>query len=317
MAQDASSSSVLADAFLAALPGVPGREVGPREELEGRLCQAIQAFRADHPAVRLDEVACAAALAEAAPTDGLPADWLDTARTSDLLLARACADGESHALAIFERDHMRLVPAFVAHLDRSTSFADEVKQTLREKLLVGVGGAAPKITDYRGAGPLGGWLRVAAVRLALNLKRTDVRRLERTAAGDRDAVGERRADAPPSDPERLHLKRLLGDDFRRALEETLSALPRDERVVLRMHYLDGLSIDELAPLHGVHRATVARWIDRARKRILDGTRERLCHRLGGAVSHDIDSIVRLVRSELDVSVARFLRETVPGAKARE
>ena len=51
---------------------------------------------------------------------------------------------------------------------------DDVKQELREKLLV-ASGALPRIADYLGEGPLTGWVRVSATRTALNLLRRDTR----------------------------------------------------------------------------------------------------------------------------------------------
>jgi hypothetical protein len=51
------------------------------------------------------------------------------------------------------------VAGFVAKVDDSTQFADEVRQIWRERLLLG---ESPRTLEYKGAGPLGAWLRVAA-----------------------------------------------------------------------------------------------------------------------------------------------------------
>jgi hypothetical protein len=42
--------------------------------------------------------------------------------------------------------------------------ADELRQTLRVRLLAG---PSPKIASYKGSGPLSGWVRVVATRIAL------------------------------------------------------------------------------------------------------------------------------------------------------
>src|SRR5579884_1384958 len=99
---------------------------------------------------------------------------------ADLYLATACAAGNAAALAAFERTHLSQVAAFVARTDSDPAFAEEVRQRLREKLLVG---QPPRISEYAGQGPLGGWVRVAAVRMALDLRKMTARAAE-VARGD-------------------------------------------------------------------------------------------------------------------------------------
>jgi RNA polymerase sigma-70 factor, ECF subfamily len=76
--------------------------------------------------------------------------------------------------------------------------------------------------------------------------------------------------------------------------------------LLRYNVLEGLNIEEIGKIYGVHRATVARWITAARESILGRTRDELERRFG-ITAVEIDSIVRLVQSRLDVSMERVLR----------
>jgi len=89
--------------------------------------------------------------------------------------------------------------------------------------------------------------------------------------------------------------------FRAAFLATLGELERRERTVLRLHLLDGLTIDEIAPMYEVHRATIARWIGAAKQTVLDRTRRRLMHdlRLDAA---EVDSLIRLVQSRIELPV---------------
>ena len=57
----------------------------------------------------------------------------------------------------------------------------------------------------------------------------------------------------------------------------------------------------------VESSTVARWIARARERLLTLTREELTARLG-LTPDELDSLLRLVRSQLDVSLRLLLVE---------
>src|SRR5581483_4498624 len=90
---------------------------------------------------------------------------------SDLYLACACARGVPAALAALDRAVLLRVPAFICRVSTDAAFADEVRQQLRERLLVAPPGGAPKIAEYGGAGALHAWVRVAALRTALNLRR--------------------------------------------------------------------------------------------------------------------------------------------------
>jgi len=74
---------------------------------------------------------------------------------------------------------------------------------------------------------------------------------------------------------------------------------------MRPDHLDRLTIDDLARIYGVHRATAARWVAAAHEAVLDGCKRALAERLGLSTS-ELDSIIALVQSQLDISVHRYL-----------
>jgi RNA polymerase sigma-70 factor (ECF subfamily) len=74
---------------------------------------------------------------------------------------------------------------------------------------------------------------------------------------------------------------------------------------MRQQCLDGLSIDDLGGLHGVHRATAARWLQKARETLLKETKKNLMKRLGISLA-EVDSILRILQSRLDLSLERAL-----------
>jgi RNA polymerase sigma-70 factor, ECF subfamily len=93
--------------------------------------------------------------------------------------------------------------------------------------------------------------------------------------------------------------------FQEALQESLATLTTREKTLLRLHFLDGMNIDELGVVFRVHRATVARWLVAVRTRVLDKVREKLSLELGSSPS-EAQSLVRLLRSEVQVSIRRIL-----------
>ena len=156
---------------------------------------------------------------------------------------------------------------------------------LREKLFVGRDGDAPKIAEYDGRGLLASWVRVVALRAAIDLRRR------------REAVrsGARAEEAGSGDPEIAYMKEryreLFNEAFRGAVEE-LGAGPRE---LLRLHFVEGLTLEALAARLGVHRATVARRIAAAREAVAAAARRRLRGALGASEA-ELESLVRVMRS---------------------
>lgn len=82
----------------------------------------------------------------------------------------------------------------------------------------------------------------------------------------------------------------------------MSALSVRERNLLRQRFADGIRIDQLAGLYGVHVATIGRWLAGAREQVYVVTRDILLERL--RIGHaEFDSILRVVRSQLDLSIS--------------
>jgi RNA polymerase sigma-70 factor, ECF subfamily len=217
--------------------------------------------------------------------------------TTDLYLACACGRLDSHALAIFEQRYLPPAQRALARLDAPRSVTDDLVAGLREKLFFGAPGARPLITEYGGRGGLGAWVRSVVVHAALNAMRKE----------DKTTALEEAPDlVDPGDPELAYLKSTYGVEFKTALGEGMSLLSDRERNVLRQRYLDGLNIDALGRLYGVHRATVARWITEACDALLSNVRVNLARRLALTES-ELDSVIRMGRSGLDVTLSRLLR----------
>jgi RNA polymerase sigma-70 factor (ECF subfamily) len=93
--------------------------------------------------------------------------------------------------------------------------------------------------------------------------------------------------------------------LREALEASMGALEARDRMLLKLHYLDGASLDRLAVFSGVHRATVARWLAELRRRIIAEVGTYLGARFGTRPS-ELRSLWRLYGAEVQVSLSRIL-----------
>lgn len=268
--------------------------------LDTALSALLARCRQEWPDLDVPDTAFLAFLAERMPAGGPIVEALQSLHASDLYLACGCALRQAAAHAALERSYLGEVQSYVGRIDGSAAFVDEVRQRLRERILLSEANGRPRIAEYTGKGALGAWLRAVSVRLALDLRRGAVN----AAAPGEEEDEPAKLSAPVGDPELDYLKIRYRNEYRAALSATLSALSPDERNVLRLHYLDGLSIDEIGLSYRVHRSTVARWIARARGRILEEVRRRLSNQLK-VETEEVDSIMRLVQSQLDVSLRHF------------
>jgi len=259
------------------------------------IASAIRRAKAAWPELGIDDDTFAAYLAAR-----VPEAEIDAARIEDLAAAFGCVGGGDRGLAIVEQRYFRDVDAALGKMGLDGDRIAEVKQGLRRVLFVGDEESPPRIAEYRGTGPLSAWLRVTAMRAALKLLRKEGR--EKPLSDD--AVLEAKSSA--DDPELAYMKAAYRAAFKEAFQEALDSLLPKERMILKQQIVDGLSIDELGTLYQIHRATAARHVASAREKLLSRTRRTFM--LKARISSDeCESIMRLVRSQLDVSLHRRLK----------
>jgi RNA polymerase sigma-70 factor (ECF subfamily) len=292
-------SEGLRDAFLAALAsGAEAAAALPAGELEDALLAHLQLARAAWPGIDVAADAFAAHLARHVD-DSLTLDGLRALRGADLYLACACAAGDAAALLLFERQYFGEVDIAAARMRAGATVAGEVKQSLRKTLFVADAGRPPAIAEFAGCGDLRGWVRISAVRAMVKL----LKRARREVELDDDQL--LAVLSPAEDPELRYLRESYRTAFADAFREALAAMPPAERSLIRYQLVDGWSIDQVAELYQIHRSTAARRLAAARAGILERTRAALGAKLRIS-SEELESVIRLLHSRLDVSIERIL-----------
>ncbi len=254
--------------------------------------------RSQWPDVKLDEDALLTFIGERLAGADLVAA-LVAAPAADLALAAACVAQEPTAHAAFD-SVLTEVDAAGTSTGALRDQIDDVKQLLRVQLLVPKDGKPPGLAGYRGKGPLRGWVRITATRELIRHKKKRVREV---SLGDELATYLTSGD----DPALEQLKAQYRSEFALALDEAILDLTPEDRTLLRQAIVDDMSIDAIGAAFGVHRATAARWLTRARAALVSATHRRLATRLDMPVDK-IESVIRLVQSKLDASVIRYLRD---------
>jgi RNA polymerase sigma-70 factor, ECF subfamily len=243
----------------------------------------------------VDEARFAAWIAER--SEGADATTLP-ARRDELYLACACASGNEDAIRAFEERHFVEVDRAVARMRQADLSADELRQRLRVKLYVGEGARPPAFASYAGRGDLGAWFRAIVARLILD--HVGARRELPTEDALFDALTEE-----VEGVETAHLRQVYRAELRAAFAEATERLGTVEKNLLRYAFVDGLGVDALAAIYKVHRATAARRLEAARESLGTHLREVLTERLQVSET-ELGSIVRLVLSSVDLTIARYL-----------
>jgi len=249
----------------------------------------VAAARAAWPALTLDPEAFLHTLVRSATQHGVAPAKLHAA---DLYLAQACAAGDPEAIAIFDRDWLARVPQFLTR-HPAIGHADEVRQQLRVRLLVPADGREPRIATYSGHSPLSGWLRVVTLRQASNLLRGT-----RREAALPDGLEQRTTETP----ELRVLDASYHQAFRGAFRRAFAGLAAPQRMILKLHHIDGVTVRKLAPILDVSAATAGRRLLAAQAAL----RGRVLEEMSTAVAvpeRELASVVRALVGRLEISMS--------------
>ena len=261
-----------------------------RDQVEAMYAEAAAAW----PGISVDKAALVDAFLAKQAGEDPPAPT--PAGLAELYLALACARGDDAAIAAFDRAFLDVVPAALASMKLPQATVDDVRAIVRDKLLLADGHKPPRVVEYAGRGRLRGLVQVTATRAAIDRIRLEQRE-EELPAGDRLAA--------TADIELSLIKAQYREAFVAGFTAAVQQLERRDRNLLRMHLLGGVTLEQLAQMYGVHRATVVRWLAAAREALYAQTRAHVGKQLR-APDDELDEMFALVRSRVELSVERLL-----------
>jgi RNA polymerase sigma-70 factor (ECF subfamily) len=288
----------LLPAFLAALHADARAAFGDDPATAACLDRHRDAAHAAYPEITVDDPTFAHELARRLGAAATP-EQLERTHADHVYLAIACAAGDDAAIRRFEADFMGEVDACAHRLRATADQAAEVGGHLRRILFVSEPGRPAATREFSGKGDLRGYLRVMATR--------DLIRLINKGRKEVGVADEALLDAlsPAADAELAFLRDHYRADVDAAMRAALAGLSDDARALLRYHLIDGWSVDRIGALYGVHRSTAARRVTAAREELGAAIRTAVADRLDISLE-EVDSIVRLVQSRVDVSIERLL-----------
>jgi RNA polymerase sigma-70 factor, ECF subfamily len=224
----------------------------------------------------------------------------DLERAADLYLACACVMRLPAAAAEFLARFAARIPKYLGRLARDIDLVAEVRQIVVTRCIVADGDGPPALQGYSATGSLEGWVRATAVREAIALNRQRDRN-----SGDVETALE--AQMPWVDHEISLFKQIYREPVSRAFAAACLELDADDRALLRLHYVEGVTTASLANMYGISRATLIRRLAAARESLV--MRVKAALRLDtGITDQDFDSVLRLVKSQIDLRLSLVLRQ---------
>ena len=283
-------------AFRAEVPSIEHSRLGA--DLRTQLESALERGRAAFPELSVDDQTFARHLARAIVRLS-DAATLASLVVEDLYLACACLTGSSGAVNALVTLHGDVIRRTIERT-AGKSDSDEIAQGVISDLIVGSVASGPEIGNYAGRAPLARWLDVVARRAALRWLRAK----RKTADIAEHAAAEPTlGDATP--PELALFRERYGPDFQRALSDVLSRAPDSDRAILRLYLVNNVSVEKIGKMLGVSQSTASRWLAKAREEVLANLNSILKERLRIS-SSEIESLARLLASQLDMSIAEAL-----------
>jgi RNA polymerase sigma-70 factor (ECF subfamily) len=270
------------------------------------LTHAWESARAPWPTVVLAPELFVRHLAERLPSEGPESPLeplLQQVSLEDLYLACACLHDVPLAIETFEQHYLRKLPKLLRHRERSAAALDEICQQARVKILVSTPEGPPKLAEYKGKGTLLKWVQVIALRIATRLAAAQKPTPEEEVDKILGALP-----GPGDAPEMAVIKQHHHEDLRHAMREAFSSLSDDDRYLLRLYYVDRLSMYDLEPLLRISQPTISRRLKNAREKIYTETRRHVQARLGLS-QQEFQSFMKLLDSQFDLRLSQLLGDS--------
>jgi RNA polymerase sigma-70 factor (ECF subfamily) len=262
----------------------PGTDPGPQR---GEILGLIRSRVRIRFAVGAEQFAeCVLTRARDAGED--PIGYTRLLNLDDLYLASACALRDEQAWAEFGRLHFGFMREFARRFLRGPDAAELTDRVIADLWEKG------KLGRFEGRSSLRTWLGAVVAHAALQAGKV-ARRRESEAEHDGGQIA--RMSAASATPEDEEAARVLAG----ITSEAIRGLPDQEKLLLLLHYEQGLSLDHIAPLLDSSKATLSRRLKQVREQVR-ATIERVARERYRSSGDEVRAKVDLGRLELDLSV---------------
>ena len=219
---------------------------------------------------------------------------------ADLLLAVAALAGDKPAIETLEKTIRHAIrPVLLRRLRSDAVRIDEASQHTVVKVLFGEeAGRQPRLGGYAARGPLTAWVRMVAVRVALDAVSKD-------APEDVDSSLVEAALVSSEDPEMRVVLTRYAPIVTEAIRAAVNLLTDRERTLLCWSMVNRLSIDQIGSIYGCHRSTANRWIQAATQQLIKLAEQQFATRAGASTT-DFYSLWRAMPAYMEETLGGLL-----------
>jgi len=205
--------------------------------------------------------------------------FIDEIHADDLCLIVACELGDEKAWEDLVANFDSVVKSAARKIAPNAEDADDLASSIWAELYglkQGDDGARKtKLAYYSGRGSLGGWLRAIISQMAVDRFRKQSRIVQIEEAREFEILAEESSNnsnnehivSHADDPEEIFSEKQTADDVSQALQSAVGSLEPEDRLILKMYYLDDLKLKDIAGTFGYHEATASRKLVRVQNEI--------------------------------------------------
>lgn len=250
-------------------PEIPALSVSVREAIASRYSQT-NAERFGIGPARFEQILSAVIVRYAADAgEDEQLEILAGLRLEELVLARACSDGNEAAWDYFLTRYRATLYEAAYRIAHDDATARELADGLYGDLY-GIPGESgqrrSKLDYYMGRGSLEGWLRTVLSQQYIDkyrARRKDVSLEEQVEAGASFAAKPDGAESP------------VDERVTKAIKEVLQELSGEDRFLLASYYLDQRTLADIGRHLRVHESTISRKLERLTRELRKRLRKRM------------------------------------------
>jgi RNA polymerase sigma-70 factor len=214
--------------------------------------------------------------------------FLNNLHADDLCLVIACERGDDAAWSSLMEQFGSIVQSAARSVSESADMAEDLAQSIWAELYglrVGeTGRPSGKLGHYSGQGSLGGWLRAVVNQLAIDRYRRSSKLVQTEDDNELDRLVSmpliNSKSMPGSNPEHILADNQAAHTIESILSEVIKGLSSEERLLIKLYYVDNLRLREIGIVLGVHEATASRKLSRLHADIRGSIEEMLIKRKG-------------------------------------
>lgn len=237
--------------------------------------------------------------------------FLDKLKWKELYLTTACASGNESAWELFQSLYADCILKVAYSCSENASDAHELADTLMGDLFLPAdsqhSSASSKIAQYHGIGSLEGWLRVIVTRMRIDRVRSSRKQVpldELPAEPQQPADSFNAAGLVEMKEQQIAVSALT-----ESLESALSLLDDQDKLLIKLYYLQHVSLKELGKLFKVHESTVSRRVEQICRKLQKSVERRLREALHVRPG-EIQYIIQAGLSQHEIDLKQILAKSV-------